>query len=257
MKLSFSALLLAPTAALLLAAPPSFSLENDGRIELGLKGSYNYKTFLAADPLEVKCKAGIVTLSGFVSDDFHKTLAAETAADFPGVTQVDNRLEIKGEQPPEQSDAWISAKVKTALLLHSHQSGADTEVMTKDGVVTLKGLASSPAEKDRVAECAKDILGVKDLKNEMTIASAASPRPPMAMGAEVDDASVTAQVRASLLIHRSTHLLAAKVKTQGGAVTLSGVAQDPGEKAMVTKLVNEIQGVKTVNNRMIIARPVS
>jgi osmotically-inducible protein OsmY len=35
-----------------------------------------------------------------------------------------------------------------------------------------------------------------------------------------------------------------------GVVTLSGVAKNPAEKALVTKLVTDIQGVTSVTNDM-------
>jgi osmotically-inducible protein OsmY len=45
-------------------------------------------------------------------------LAQETVASLPGVKSVDNRLEIKGERPAENSDTWLITKVKTTLLFH-------------------------------------------------------------------------------------------------------------------------------------------
>ena len=44
-----------------------------------------------------------------------------------------------------------------------------TEVNTKDGIVTLKGDADNQAQKDLTTEYAKDVEGVKDVKNEMTV----------------------------------------------------------------------------------------
>ncbi len=48
-------------------------------------------------------------------------------AGLPGVKSVDNRLEVKGDHPAEQSDAWLIAKVKTTLLFHRSVSGLKTE----------------------------------------------------------------------------------------------------------------------------------
>ena len=256
MKAMLQALLL-PLVLLSLSAAPSLTLENDARLELALRNTYTFRTFLKTDAISVRCRVGAVTLTGTVADALHKLLATETAANLPGVLSVDDRLALQGKQAPELSDAWISTKVKTALLLHSRRSGADAQVVTREGVVTLKGTAISPAEKERCSEVASDILGVKALTNDMTIASAAEPRLPKAPGEEVDDASLTAQIKAALRLRHSTHLLAAKVRTEAGAVTLSGLAEDAGEKARVTRLVNAIEGVKTVDNRMIIVRPTS
>ena len=45
----------------------------------------------------------------------------------------------------------------------------------KDAVVTLRGEASSIAQKELTSEYAKDIDGVKEVKNEMTVAATPEP----------------------------------------------------------------------------------
>ena len=130
-----------------------------------------FKTYLQDDDIKIRSAEGIVTLTGTVSQASHKSLARETVAGLPGVKTVENRLEVEGEIPAEDSDAWLMMKVKTALLFHSSVSGAKTEVTVKDGIVTLQGNAASQAQKDLTTEYAKDIDGVKGVKNEMTVTS--------------------------------------------------------------------------------------
>jgi hyperosmotically inducible periplasmic protein len=71
-------------------------------------------------------------------------------------------------------------------------------------------------------------------------------------GEKIDDASITAQVKMALLFHRSTSALQTKVETKHGVVTLGGKARNAAEKDLVSKLVTDIKGVKSVNNRMTI-----
>ena len=66
----------------------------------------------------------------------------------------------------------------------------------------------------------------------------------------VDDASITAQVRVALLAHRSTRSSRFSVSTQEGTVTLKGTAKNEAEKALVSKLVDDIHGVKDVVNEI-------
>jgi osmotically-inducible protein OsmY len=68
----------------------------------------------------------------------------------------------------------------------------------------------------------------------------------------IDDASITALVKITLLYHRSTSALSTKVETNKGVVTLYGKASNTAEKDLVTKLVNDTKGVKDVKNLMII-----
>ena len=59
------------------------------------------------------------------------------------------------------SDAWITGKVKSTLLLTRNVDGMDINVDTKDGIVSLKGEVDSAAERDRAIELASNVRGVK------------------------------------------------------------------------------------------------
>jgi hyperosmotically inducible periplasmic protein len=59
-------------------------------------------------------------------------------------------------------------------------------------------------------------------------------------------------VKATLLFHRSTSARNTKVETTAGVVTLYGKAENAAEKILVTKLLNDINGVKGVKSRMTI-----
>ena len=66
-------------------------------------------------------------------------------------------------------DASITALVKMTLLYHRSTSALNTSVTTSNGVVTLSGKASNAAERDLATKFAKDVNGVKSVKNQMTI----------------------------------------------------------------------------------------
>ncbi len=247
-KAMYSLILMAAAIALLAISMPAYASKTDDRIESSAKKSYVFKTYLKEDDIKIESKDGAVTLTGTVSEKSHKSLAQETVADLPGVKSVDNRLEVKGERPAEMSDAWLTAKVKTTLLFHRSVS-AMTKVDAKDGIVTLQGNATSEAQKELTTEYVKDVEGVKDVKNEMTV-SETSEKTHRTTGDKIDDASITAQVKMALLFHRSTSALSTTVKTKRGIVTVSGKASNAAEKDLVTKLVNDVKGVKGVKNHM-------
>ena len=241
---------LAVAAAVLFASnAPLRASETDERIESSFNKTYVYKTYLKDEHIKINSKDGAVTLSGSVANETHKPMAADTAEALPGVTSVDNQIKITGEQATEKSDTWISMKVKSNLLFHRNVNAHKTNVYVKDAFVTLRGEASSQAQKDLTTEYAKDVEGVKNVKNEMTVGGALSTDSETA-GETIDDASITAQVKSSLLSHRSTSALKTKVNTDNGVVTLSGKAKNDAEKSLVTKLVTDIEGVKSVVNNM-------
>lgn len=258
-KTMYRLVLMAALASMVFITVPLFASETDDRIESSAKKTHVFKTYLKDDNIKMKSKDGFVTLTGTVQDASHKSLAGETVAGLPGVKGVDNKLEEKGEnRPAEKSDAWLITKVKTTLLFHRNVSGLGTEVLADKGTVTLRGEASSVAQKDLTTEYVMDVEGVEKVNNEMTVSDAAAAKPDNKTAAQktgtvieaIDDASITALVKTSLLYHRSTSGIATKVETKDGVVTLEGKAKTAAGKDLAGKYAGDIDGVKSVNNNM-------
>lgn len=238
-------------AGLMVLGVPARAATMDERIIASARASYVFKVYLEGDDIKIESKAGAVTLTGMIAQDFHSSLAEVTLTDIAGVKSVDNRLEVKGAPPTANSDAWLHDKVKATLLFHRSVSAAKTGVDVKDGVVTLRGNAVSQAQKELTGEYAKDVEGVKDVKNEMTVA-AISEITPRTTGEKIDDVSVAALVRMALVLHQSTSGLYTTVAVRRGVVTVGGRAKNTAGKNMVTKLIRDVNGVKKVKNLMTI-----
>jgi len=256
MKVTYPLAIVAATVAILGSSVALHASETDDRIESSFKKSFVYKTYLKDEKIKINSKDGIVTLTGEVFNGTHKPMAQDTAEALPGVKSVDNQLKVAGEQPAEHSDTWIATKVKSALLFHRNVSATATTVTVRDGVVSLTGEASSQAQKDLTGEYAKDIDNVKDVQNNLTVAAMPA-KPSETMGEKIDDASITAEVKSSLLSHRSTSVLKTGITTTDGVVTVTGVAKNEAEKSLVTKLATDITGVTSVVNNMTILVPVA
>ena len=249
MKAMVRIALLVAVVALLDASVPLRASEMDDRIESSARNSYIFATYLIGDDIKIQSMDGVVTLTGTVSKESHKSMAQEIMASLPGVKSVDNRLEVKVAPPTANSDAWLSEEVKATLLFHRSVSPSTTKVYVKDGIVTLRGNAVSEAQKELTTEYARDVKGVKEIKNEMTV-SKTSEKTMARVGGKIDDASITAQVKITLLFHLSTSALSTKVEMNDGVVTVYGKASNAAQKDLVNKIVNDINGVKSVNNRM-------
>ena len=165
--------------------------ERDDRIESSFKKTYVYNTYLKDEDIQISSKDGAVTLSGAVADETHKPMAQGVAGGLPGVTSVDNRITVKGERPAKSSDTWISVRVKAALLYRRNVSATKTRVYVKDGIVTLKDVAASQAQKDLTGEYAKKIDGVKGVRNEI-VASKGLQTTGETQAEKIDGASITA-----------------------------------------------------------------
>ena len=250
MKTNYLGILMVPAIALLATGTPLHASEMDDRIESEARNSYVFQTFLKDSAIKTQSKDGVVTLTGTVKHESHKKLALETVAHIPDVKSVDNQLEFKGISPGVNSDEFLSMQVILAIWLNRELGDNKPQVDVKNGVALLQGEVKDESQLGRIAEYARDVDGIRGVRNEMTVARIKG-EPVQTRQERIDDASVTAQVMVALLTHRSTSALKTSVATKDGIVTLGGAAQNPAEKDLVTKLVSDIYGVRGVINNMV------
>ena len=242
------------TALLVLLASPLLLLASsgtDGKIESAAKASYNFRTVLE-NHVSVKSKDGVVTLTGNVQDKDERDLAADTVENLPGVLSVDNQVKVDSKYA-EHSDAWMAFKIRSRLLVKGNVSATSTKVAVNEGNVVLSGTADNVAQKELTEVYAKDIDGVKSVKNDIAVTDKPADRDDSARasaGERIDDASITSQVKFALLSHKSTSALKTKVTTTDGKVRVTGDAASDAEKSLVSKLAGDVRGVSSVTNDM-------
>jgi hyperosmotically inducible protein len=73
--------------------------------------------------------------------------------------------------------------------------------------------------------------------------------------ASIDDSMITTKVKAAIVAERTLSALDIKVKTNDGVVTLSGTidAHDKADRAK--QLAQTVDGVKAVNNELVVKSP--
>lgn len=95
------------------------------------------------------------------------TVAMATTLQDPETTQQQG-MEQTGDHI---SDSAITANVKSALM--SQASGMQINVSTTDGEVTLSGEVESQADINAIERIARNVEGVKSVRNELTVKSEA------------------------------------------------------------------------------------
>jgi hyperosmotically inducible periplasmic protein len=118
------------------------------------------------------------------------------------------------------------------------------------GAVVLTGSADNMAQKELTEVYVKEVEGVKSVTNDLVVKSPPPEGNSHTVGEAIDDASITSQVKYSLLTHRSTSALKTTVTTKNGVVMIGGEAQSDAERDLVTKLASSIRGVQSVENNM-------
>ncbi len=84
-------------------------------------------------------------------------LYAADAAPAPAAVQTD--------------DAALTSQAKAAIAQDKDLSALNIGVTVVDGVATLSGAASSPAASKKAADLVSAVPGVKEVKNELTLAA--------------------------------------------------------------------------------------
>lgn len=120
-------------------------------------------------PYEIEVEAGSdgIVLSGKVSTEAEKSVAAEIARTVPGVKSVANKIEILKELPEvlaRRQDDIITHQVKERFAKSATLKAAGFEVKTEGGVVSLVGTVRFQVIVFEAAEAARQVPGVKAVK---------------------------------------------------------------------------------------------
>ncbi|OHX11720.1 BON domain-containing protein [Chromobacterium sphagni] len=149
---------------------------DDSTITASIKSKLFWSQRTERLPITVKADRGHVVLRGTVDSQASRNFAGRLALSTRGVVSVENQLQINGKLPvaatygaqegvkAELSDSWITTKVKSTFLYSSNVSGSNIAVSTLHGVVTLRGMVDTGAERALAIELAQNVRGVKTVK---------------------------------------------------------------------------------------------
>ena len=93
----------------------------------------------------------------------------ETASEVKAQGKEASNEVRSGDTGRTLSDAAITASIKTDYLKDPDLSVLKIDVDTKDGVVTLNGMAGTADGKKRAEQMAGAIKGVKEVRNHLTV----------------------------------------------------------------------------------------
>jgi hyperosmotically inducible periplasmic protein len=142
-------------------------------------------------------------------------------------------------------DTVITAAIKTALLANPEVSSVDLQVETRRGEVVLSGFVDSHVQIDRATAVAKNISGVKSVKNTMNLKAM-----PPAVSNTLDDSIVTTRVKSALLHDANITSHDITVLTRNGEVQLNGFVDNQQQIDRALERARGIEGVVAVNNEI-------
>jgi osmotically-inducible protein OsmY len=74
-------------------------------------------------------------------------------------------------------------------------------------------------------------------------------------GQNIDDATITAQVKAKLAAEKASNLTRVSVATADGTVSLSGIVPTPADRARAEEITRQVKGVRAVINGLQVEKP--
>lgn len=134
-------------------------------------------------PLTVTVYDHRVLITGRVPSRAMKAEAREIASSQPGVRAVYDEIEVGPELTgiDAAQDAFVTARLRSDLVLDSDIRSGNFNIDTTDGSVFLIGTARSQSEIDRATQIARYIPGVKrvvsymDIRTGVPVAEQAAP----------------------------------------------------------------------------------
>ena len=141
------------------------------------------------------------------------------------------------------SDSWVTAKTKIALFGDDRIKSGQVSVETVNGVVSLRGKVDSDDAKAAAASVTQAVEHVKSVRNDLQVVP-----PGDRKVIDISDKDITRQVEGRL--STDAQLKKVDVRTDGGAVILTGAVSSIGASARASELARGVPGVRMVKNEL-------
>jgi len=143
----------------------------------------------------------------------------------------------------EITDSWLTAKTKIVLYGDDRVKGGQVSVQTVHGVVSIRGKVDSADAKAAAESVAQGVEGVKRVRNDLQVVP-----PGERKVVEASDTEITRQVEGRLA--KDARLKKVDVRTDGGAVILTGTVRGIGASARASEVARGVPGVRMVKNEL-------
>lgn len=218
----------------------SSKMTNDG-LENAVADELLFEPKVDHKEIAVSASNGTVTLRGTVGSFRQKREAKKAAQRVYGVTDVDDKLEVRILDDFGQDDAELRGQVLQAMMLDSLiPSTVDAKV--DDGFVTLTGSVNWQFERDEAEFVSGNVPGVIDVEDQINLVL---PTPPAG--------EVKHDIRRAL--ERSADLDAdgLSVTTANGTVTIDGAVRSWSEHDEAVAAAWAAPGVTDVVDHILVA----
>jgi len=142
-------------------------------------------------------------------------------------------------------DGLLTTHVKAALLDNVDIKSFDLKVETRKGEVMLSGFVDNQTQIDNALAITRTVPGVLRVINSISLKG-----DPITLGTKVDDAVITARVKAALIADESVKDADIATVTRDGVVQLSGFVNNQEQVDRALEVARGIEGVSRVSNEL-------
>jgi osmotically-inducible protein OsmY len=193
-----------------------------------------------SEAIAVSADDGKVTLRGTTGSLREKREAKHAAERVYGVTNVDNKLQVRLLTATKRDDAELRGDILQALMLDTLVPKT-VDARVDDGFVTLTGTADWQYQRDEAEFLAVNIFGVLDVVDEIVLTS---PKP---NAGDVKDAIKGAFKRNAKLDAEDL-----SVSTSNGTVTVEGTVGSWSEHDEAIDAAWAAPGVRRVEDQILV-----
>lgn len=253
----------------------------DDQLEESARMALAEKAALEDSDIEVESvNDGVVLLGGTASDLEDRLVAVRTVRAMPGVRRVESVIEgpdrvssapdvdeqaaTAGEEIQDAaedgvdaarragtslagavSDAWVTAKVKSALIASEDVPALEINVDTTDGVVTLFGKVETSEAKSTAESEARAIDGVATVSNQLEVVPGEDAEKVAATDQAIRD-RISQEISARDRFSNSD----IDIEVSDGIVRLTGEASNADLRRSAAVIARSVGGVRAVRNEI-------
>ncbi len=213
----------------------------------------------------------LLPVAVYAAETANTSAVPASANETASTTMPKDRHEVASQRSAHPiDDSMITTKIKGKLLGDKQVRLDNIEIKTLNGDVELFGTAKNRANGKRAVSLARQVKGVKTVKNNIEVApsdATAAGDPPRKervatrrsddrvadsrrSDQPVSDSWITSKVKATFVKDKEVKARNIHIKTVDGVVQLSGMAGSADESSHAADLARDVKGVKSVNNEI-------
>ena len=217
------------------------NMRSDSAIKHNVEAELRCNPNVDETDIAVKVAGGIVTLTGYVRNFFHKYGAEDAVKRVPGVAAIANDIQVQAPESAAASDPELARAAVVALKRQLPLDWEQIRPIVHQGMVTLEGVVDQPYQREEAEGAVRRVRGVVCVVNAIGLTPDAQAARPGYVKQLIEE-SLRCRGR-----HDASHI---SVEADGTGVTLRGHVRAWAERSEAEQSAWSAPGVKSVRNEL-------